>query len=151
MTDATGAYSMPASLEAELSRVYDHWQAIRRGGNAVPFSDDVKLASLGKAGHDAGLIDVFENPLRFRLGLLGRSMAARLGGEPGGKFLDKVALQAPFDHFEAQCAATVRSRAPTYFRHGTPPPKAYARIVLPLWGNGRIDTLLVATTSIGAG
>jgi hypothetical protein len=65
----------------------------------------------------------------------------------GGKFLDELESQGLFDHLEAQCAATVRSKAPTYFRHGLMP--AYARIALPLWGNGRIEMLLVAAAATG--
>jgi len=146
MTDVANAYSMPASLEPKLAPVYDYWQALRRGGNDIPFWDDVKLSSLGSSADDALLVDVFESPLRFRLGLAGRSMAARLGPELGGKFLDKLEPQGAFDHLEAQCATTVRSRAPTYFQHGSTP--GYARIALPLWGNGRIQMLLVAAVAI---
>lgn len=149
MTEAAEAYSMPASLEPELAAVHDYWRGIRRGGNEVPFWDDVKLSSLGSSADDAILIDVFENPLRFRLGLAGRSMAARFGQDRIGKFLDEFEPHGPFDHLESQCAATVRSRVPTYFRHRSTP--AYARIVLPLWGDGRIAMLLVATADVGGG
>ena len=143
MTDVANAYAMPASLDPKLASVYDYWQALRRGGNNIPFWDDVKLSALGSGADDAILVDVFESPLRFRLGLAGRSMAARLGPEMGGKFLDKLEPEGPFEQLEAQCATTVRSRAPTFFRQGSPP--GYARITLPLWGNGRIQMLIVAT------
>ena len=146
MTDVANAYSMPASLGPKLAAVYDYWQALRRGGNDIPFWDDVKLSSLGSSADDALLVDVFESPLRFRLGLAGCSMAARLGPELGGKFLDKLEPEGAFDDLEAQCATTVRSRVPTYFRHGSTP--GYARIALPLWGNGRIQMLLVADVEI---
>ena len=147
MTDVANAYAMPASLEPELVPVYEYWRATRRGGNEVPFWDDVKLSSLGSSADDALLIDAFENPLRFRLGLAGRSIAARLGRERAGKFLHELAAEGPFDHLQAQCAVAVRSRVPTYFRHGSAP--VYARIALPLWGNGRIEMLLVAEAAIG--
>ena len=147
MIDGADAYSIPASFEAELVSIYEFWRTMRRGDNDMPFSDDVNLSSLGGGGDDAALIDVFENPLRFRLGLAGRSIAARLGPERGGKFLDELDPQGFLDHLEAQSAATVRSRAPTYFRHNSAP--AYARIALPLRGNGRIEMLLVATAATG--
>jgi len=73
MTDGADAYSLPTSVEAELVSIYECWQAMRRGDNDMPFWDAVNLSSLGD---DAALIDVFENPLRFRLGLAGRSIAA---------------------------------------------------------------------------
>lgn len=142
MTDVANAYSMPANLEPKLASIYDYWQGLRRGGNDIPFWDDVKLSALGSSAADALLVDVFESPLRFRLGLAGVSMTARLGPEVGGKFLDRFEPEGPFDHLETQCATTVRSRAPTFFRQGSPP--RYARIALPLWGNGRIQMLIVA-------
>ena len=147
MTDGADAYSIPACFEAELVSIYECWRARRRGDNDVPFSDDVNLPSPGSGADDAVLIDVFENPLRFRLALAGRSIAAQLGPERGGKFLDELEPEGLLDHLEAQCAATVRSRAPTYFRHSSAP--AYARIALPLWGNGRIEMLVVAAAATG--
>jgi hypothetical protein len=105
MTDGADAYSLPTSFEAELVSVYECWRAMRRGDNDIPFWDDVNLSSLGD---DAAPIDVFENPLRFRLGVAGRSMAAQLDPERGGKFLDEL-----------------------------------------LWGNGRIEMLLVAAAATG--
>jgi hypothetical protein len=147
MADGTDAYSMPASFEAELVSIYESWRAMRRGDNDMPFWDDVNLPSLGRSGDDAALMDVFESPLRFRLGLAGRSIAVQLAPEWRGKFLDELEPQGLLDHLEAQCAATVRSKAPTYFRHGSTP--AYARIALPLWGNGRIEMILVAAAATG--
>jgi hypothetical protein len=145
MTDVANAYSMPASLEPKLASIYDYWRALRRGGNDIPFWDDVKFSALGSSADDALLVEVFESPLRFRLGLAGRSMTARLGPELGGKFLDKFEPEGPFDHLETQCATTVRARAPSFFRHRSPP--GYVRIALPLWGNGRIQMLLVAAVA----
>ena len=67
MTDGADAYSIPACFEAELVSIYECWRARRRGDNDAPFSDDVNLPSPGSGADDAVLIDVFENPLRFRL------------------------------------------------------------------------------------
>jgi hypothetical protein len=83
----------------------------RRGDNDMQFWDAVNLPSLGSRGDDAALIDVFENPLRLRLGLAGRSIAAQLGPDRGGKFLDELEPQGLFDHLEAQCAVLALFRA----------------------------------------
>jgi len=149
MTDSLEAYSLPPKIEPKLASIHDVWRALRRGGNEVPFSDDFQLSLLGEAAADAILIDVFETPMRFRFGLAGRSVAARLGEEANGRFVDELESRGPVDHLEAQCAATIRSRAPTYFQHRSSGAKAYARIVLPFWGNGRIDMLLVAAATAG--
>jgi len=101
MTDGADAYSLSTSFEAELVSIYECWRAMRRGDNDMPFWDAVNLSSLGD---DAALIHVFENPLRFRLGLAGRSIAAELDPERGGKFLDELEPQALLDPLEAQCA-----------------------------------------------
>jgi hypothetical protein len=86
---------IPARFEAELVSIYESWRAMRRGDNDVPFSDDVNLPSLGSGADDAVLIDVFENPLRFRLALAGRSIAVQLGPKWAGKFLDELEPEGP--------------------------------------------------------
>jgi hypothetical protein len=138
------AYSVPATVEADLERVRAHWTKLKRGGNEIPFWDDVKLAALPDGGSNAFLIDVFENPRRFRFGLLGSNIATRYSDPISGRFCDEVSPRGPFDQLDAQCAATVAQRAQTYYRHSGSPP--YGRLVLPLWGNGRMDMLLAAVS-----
>jgi hypothetical protein len=68
----------------------------------------------------------------------------------GNRFLDEIDLHAPFDKLTLQCKATVEGCAPTYycptaFRTGEAEhPSGYACLLLPLWGNGRIEMLLGA-------
>jgi len=144
MTEAD-AYSVPETIETTLADLRDHWKSLRRGGNDVPFSDDVKPSALRHRGDELMLIDVFENPQRFRFSFPGSAtILDHDGGSVAGKFLDEIGVQDPFDHLDAQCAETVRSRAPTYYRHRSVGERPYARIVLPLWGNGRVEMLLVA-------
>ncbi len=59
-----------------------------------------------------------------------------------GKFLDEEALPGRLDFLLSQCNATVEARAPTFYKHAGAPP--YARILLPMWGDGRIGMLLGA-------
>jgi hypothetical protein len=68
-----------------------------------------------------------------------------------GKFLDVIEVHAPLQYLYSQASATIQSRAPTHYRHGNgrhrkhgSPLDGYARILLPLWGNGRIGMLLGA-------
>lgn len=68
----------------------------------------------------------------------------------GNKFLDAIDLRSPFDELMAQCRATVAGGAPTYYRQtavgkgDSAHPGRYARLLLPLWGNGRVEMLLGA-------
>jgi hypothetical protein len=95
------------------------------------------------------LIGVFEDPLRFRFDLVGAEVANWYGGAIGTGFLDEIDLHVPFDGLTLQCRATVESAAPTYYRQtasgqGDAGRPGYARLLLPLWGNGRIEMLLGA-------
>lgn len=146
----THNYSLPGELEPDLGRIQAYWNGLKRGENDVPFWDDVKLSLRSRLGRESMLIDVFENPLRFRFDLMGADVADGYGGTVGNSFLEAVDLHAPFDELMLQCRATVEGCAPTYYRQ-TAAGKAdaghrsgYARLLLPLWGNGRIEMLLGA-------
>jgi hypothetical protein len=87
------------------------------------------------------LVDVFSRPARFRFAIVGERIRALFGADLAGRFAEEIAAGPPFDYFLAQCSATVEARAPTYY-HG----KSYARILLPLWGEGHIHMLLGGVT-----
>ena len=77
-------------------------------------------------------------------------MIERYGDPVAGKFIDEVEAKPPFAYLLSQCSATVESGTPTFFKHD--PGKAgksagaapYARLILPLWGDGHIGMLLGA-------
>ncbi len=148
MTTSPHLFPVPARIEPSLARLLTYWQELRRGGNDVPFSDDVDLAALPDVAAEVMLIDAVGAPPRFRLAIVGRTIADRYGGETAGRFLDEMAARNPIDDIVAQCRATVATRAPSYFRRdpataakagtGT----AYARLLLPLWGSGEVNMLL---------
>ena len=86
--------------------------------------------------------------------MLGVQIKGRNGQDAVGKFLDEIEVHAPLQYLSSQSSATIESRAPTHYRHGGGrqrehifPLDGYARIVLPLWGNGRIAMLLGAVVS----
>jgi hypothetical protein len=149
MNDAAEAYALPARIEGELARVRDIWRGLLRGGATIPFWDDLQLAALGDDADKVILIDVFEHPRRFRFNFIGRSVANRLGERPvAGVFLDRLDRTEALDHLEAQCAATVEGRAPTYYRHDSrSDADRFERMMLPMWGNGRIDMLLTVVAA----
>ena len=143
-------FSLPDELGPDLTRIQAYWNGLKRGANDIPFWDDVKVTLRSRLGRESMLIDVFENPLRFRFDIMGTDLAEWYGEATGNRFLDEVELRAPFDELASQCRATVEGRAPTYCRRqvagkgGAKGLGGYARLLLPLWGNGRIEMLLGA-------
>jgi len=150
MTNGVHGYSLPDELEPDLSRTRAYWNGLKRGSNDVPFWDDVKFSLRSRLGRESMLIDVFENPLRFRFDLIGTDLTDWYGKAIGNTFLDEIELHAPFDDLIQQSKATVEGCAPTYYfqtaarKRVAEHPDGYARLLLPLWGNGRIEMLLGA-------
>jgi hypothetical protein len=120
----------------DLKALHESWQKLRRGQAEMPFADDIRLGGLRRP-EAALLIDVIEKPLRFRFAIVGDGIARRYGAELAGLFADDVPGTAPLDYLLSQSAATVEGREPTLYS-GTD----YARLLLPLWGDGRITMLL---------
>jgi hypothetical protein len=143
-------FSLPDEPGPDLTRIQAYWNGLKRGANNIPFWDDVKFSLRSRLGRESMLIDVFESPLRFRFDLMGADLADWYGETIGNRFLEEVQLRAPFDELALQCKATVEGCAPTYYRQAAAGNEVakrlggYARLLLPLWGNGRIEMLLGA-------
>jgi hypothetical protein len=150
MAEGVRNYSLPGELEPDLGRVQGYWIGLKRGANDIPFWDDVKFSLESRLGRDSMLIGVFENPLRFRFDLMGADLIEWYGETTGNRFVDEIELHAPFNELTSQCRASVEGGVPTYYRQteagrgGAEHPGGYARLLLPLWGNGRIEMLLGA-------
>jgi hypothetical protein len=139
----TAPFAAPSDLEAGLARVREYWLSLRRGQADIPFADDVKLSALQNADADLMIIDVFERPARFRITIAGRRIVGRYGQLVEGLFIDEIVPQPPLDYLLSQCSATVEGRALTFY---SAPQSSYSRLVLPLWGDGHINSLLVAVS-----
>jgi hypothetical protein len=150
MKRSTVPYSVPSRLEAELARVRAYWEELKRGEAGMPFWDDVNLAALPDLSGRLMLIDVFDKPLRFRFGIVGEQLKARYRADVAGRFSDEIEIRHPFQYLNSQGLATIESRAPTYYRHdvgergGSRATEGYSRLILPLWGDGRIGMLFEA-------
>jgi hypothetical protein len=149
MTSDGGTFLPPDQLEPDLDRVQAYWNGLKRGDNDIPFWDDVKFSMQARLARDVVLLEVFENPLRFRLDLVGDDIAQRYGAAIAGKFSDEIDLHPPIDQLTEQCRTTLTRRAPTYFRHAPGGNQSgsgagYSRLILPLWGSGRIEMLMGA-------
>jgi hypothetical protein len=131
-------FSLPDTLGPTLHEVMSYWQGLKRAGNSMPFWDDVKLSELPT--DRLLLIDAFTDPDRFRINAIGKE--AGDADALRGKFIDETPLPGRLDNLQAQCRAAVAARAPTFYRHDEQP--SYTRILLPMWGDGRIGMLLGA-------
>ena len=114
----------------------------------MPFWDDFKNTALPDLSDRLILIDVFEQPERFRFNFIGQQLIDRHGDEIVNKFIDELKLRNPLEYLPSQCSATVESGAPTYYLHHADEvqklrgPVSYSRLLLPMWGNGHIGMLL---------
>ncbi len=136
MTTSPYPFSPPANLPREFDHVRAYWAGLKRGENQVPFADDVKLSALSGLQNYVLLVDVFDKPRRFRLSIVGSSIRDWYGSDLAGKFVDEIAPKGPLGYFLAQASATVEAAAPTYQQDG------FARLLMPLWGDGYVSALL---------
>ncbi|PWT80105.1 MAG: hypothetical protein C5B58_12300 [Acidobacteria bacterium] len=120
--------------------MHRYWSDLIRAENEMPFADDVNLSQLPALAGNLLLIDVFAKPQRFRFNHLGQELIHRAGENVNGRFADEVELRGLFQFFIAQASATVEARAPTWYSGRS----GYARVLLPTWGDGRIELLLGA-------
>ncbi|TAJ73921.1 MAG: hypothetical protein EPO51_03545 [Phenylobacterium sp.] len=135
-------FAVPAHLSPDLARVQAYWRGLLRGAATMPFWDDAKLSDLPDLTERLFLIDAFQDPERFRLAQVGAGIG---GQELEGLFLDEADLAWPFAFLGAQCSVTLECAGPTCFRgDDAGDRKAYARLLLPMWGDGRISMLLGA-------
>lgn len=151
MQPFSGPYSLPQHLEPDLARVLAYWEGLKRGEANMPFWDDVNISALPDLLDRLMLIDVFNKPIRFRLAIVGDKIKVQHGSELVGKFLDELEVRDPLSYLSSQSSATVESRAPTYYRSPEAGRRGYARLLLPMWGDGHIGMLLGAVSDRRSG
>jgi len=73
------------------------------------------------------------------------------GGDLVGKFADEIDPKNPLEFFTAQASVTIEANAPTCFTNTTTSESRRnvgdARLLLPMWGNGRIEMMLGVVTN----
>lgn len=140
-------FAVPRTISPNLSRVRDYWASLKRGGNDIPFSDDLRLAALPDLASELLLLDVFALPQRFRLNLVGEGWRGENGTDVVGRFLDEIRPPPHFEFLQSQSAATIESGKPTWYgprvtSRGVAKTSAYGRLLLPMWCDGRINMIL---------
>lgn len=143
--NSSSRFALPAKLPPGLGRVRDYWESLKRGEASMPFWDDVKLSSLPDLSDRLLLVDAFENPPRFRLNSVGAQIRRGYGADLADKFVDEIAQKGPFELLAVQATATIEAKAPTFYAAPAGSGhQGYARLLLPMWGEGRIGMLLGA-------
>ncbi len=146
MTQRATPFPVPETIPPTLRRVLAYWQSLKRGNADMPFWDDATLTAMPDLAHQLILIDVFARPERFRLDHVGDACRALHRDKIVGRFLDEIDPEPPFEFLQSQCSATVENKAPTLYVHETKskpsPERAYSRLLLPMWGDGRIGMIL---------
>jgi hypothetical protein len=140
-------FPLPERLPRELALVRDYWEGLKRGEADMPFADDLDPSALSSLEGRLLLIEVFESPLRFRVTSLGHDIRVHYGSDLSGKFLDELEMKPPLEYLPAQSSATVESRAPTFYSStpaGARSRAGYARLLLPMWGNGQVQRIFGA-------
>jgi len=133
-------YSVPRALPPRLDRARAYWRSLIRRAAPMPFWDDLSPADMGNLADDIFTLEVFDKPERFRFALVGEGLEASGVRDLEGAFLGEGPLTSPFDLLLSQASATVEAGRPTLYRSASP--TRYARLLLPMWGDGRIGLLL---------
>ena len=152
MTRATVPFAIPVKLPSALDRVYGYWNGLKRGESDIPFWDDLDLSSLSDLADRLMLVDVFEMPQRFRFNSVGKVILESYGSDLAGKFSDEIDPKSPLEFFTSQASVTVEANAPTFFTATSESRRdaSNARLLLPMWGNGRIEMILGGVTKATA-
>lgn len=143
-TTHANPFPFPPVLKPALQRVMSYWESLKRAGNDMPFWDDVKLSALSDLSSQILLLDVFTAPERFRFNVIGQDFLPQASSLQS-KFLDEAALPGRLIFLRAQSSATVEASAPTFYSSNDSATQlAFSRILLPMWGDGRLSMLLGA-------
>jgi hypothetical protein len=140
-------FRVPRKIAPDLARVAAYWRGLLRGSATIPFSDDLDLNALSDLRPRLLVIETFAMPERFRLDIVGKEAQTSIGPSIEGQFTDEIRPEAPLDLLRSQCSAVVETGLPTYYEQGqdiSSRRRGYARLLLPMWGDGHINILLGA-------
>jgi len=139
------------SLPEKLAAIVDHWQGLMRQGHDLPRFADFEPMAVARLLPNIYLLDVAQDPQRFRFRLLGEAVLE--AGAPGrpGLYVDELPRTGTNANLHDSLAAAVARRAPNWYR-GPPTLQHHAEVVelegvmLPFAAaDGRIEAFLCLT------
>lgn len=136
-------FRLPRSLDPDLARIRAYWRGLLRGAAEMPFADDLDMNALADLREQLMVIEVFTEPERLRFDIVGKGIGAP---ETVGRFADEIEPKTPFEFLRAQASVTLEAARATFFKRdeGAAGGRGYARLLLPLWGDGHIRLVLGA-------
>ena len=146
--ESAGANPTPACPETAseaVKRLCAYWEE-RRGTKRFPAREDIDPIDFKFALGRVSLIEVLENPQRFRYRLVSTSITKHLGYEMTGKFTSEVPGRELRDYVERLYAKAVSLAAPLYQKESAIYDGRvweYEALMLPLSSDGeRINMIL---------
>jgi hypothetical protein len=132
-------FPLPDRLDPKLQPLVTFWENLKRGENDMPFGDDLGVSALSKLPGSPFLLSVFASPERYRFEYLGESLRNEAAPE---SFVDEASPNTSFSYLRAQSSATIEAAGPTLLRLVEVSGYRFSRVLLPLWGEGRINMLV---------
>lgn len=133
-----------------MNRIFDYWKSRHRKGR-LPRREDIEPGDLSDLLPHIFLVDVEEDPRRYRVRLAGSEVVACFGTDMTGKTVDEYDLADERGSILQQYDLAVETREPCYHRHefwtaAYEHHLNYERLLLPLSSNGKqVDKLLGCT------
>ena len=148
-------FELPEAAAPRIRALYDYWQKIHPEGGGLPGRRHLDPLDIPRLLPNIWMIDVRQQPLRFRFRLVGTEIVKFTGRDSTGMWLDQV--YPDYEHTEAfaahrECALKAH---PVYRKGGvlSNPTRRFIeaeRLYLPLADDGRtVDILLVMTLYYG--
>ena len=141
VTMRSAPFGVPDHIAPQLETLRRYWSALRRAQNPLPFADDLNVDRLAQFAPRLFLLDVRERPQRFRFDIVGTEIEKRYQEDLGDRFLDELGERTPLEYLDSQCCAVMQSKTPTWFAWQSAGCD-YERLLLPLWGNGYVSSIL---------
>ena len=145
MSRPSNPFPLPDALARDLAGVHAVWLGLRRAENDMPFADDLEASGARRAGGRRCCSSTCStSPSASASACSAATCLLAQDKALSGKFIDEIELAAPLGFLRAQASATVEARAPTYYRDAD----GTARLLMPMWGDGRISLLLGAVHAV---
>lgn len=136
-----------------MRRIYDYWESHRKDGR-LPRREDIDPSDMTDLLPRIFLVDVEENPRRYRVRLAGTQVVACFGVDMTGKTIDSLDLGDDAASILKLYDKAVDNGEPTYDRHrywteSYGQHLNYERLLLPLSSDGtHVDKLLGCTFTL---
>jgi hypothetical protein len=139
----TMEFEIPEGISPLLRHIFDIWASQKLMRTDMPLEEDFDLVLLRDYTDRIFVVDVDDPPFAMRIESAGWRVVAYCGAPLAGRNVETVPAHPPLDDLWVQCVAAVRDCRPVFYRHHTAA-ASYDRIVLPLWGDSRVEKLIAA-------